>query len=365
MPATPPDDRRTTDPRTTERSPSERPSTGSARGRGRGRRRGRAYLVAVVAGVLVALGVVLVLTGALGGVRTSDPWDGARPSSLVITTGSASGIYHGYGAAVGDVLERRYGVPVSESESGGSIENLQRLADGTAQVGFSAADAVADAVAGRGDFSEPVPVSALARVYDDFVHLVVRAESPVETIGDLRGRTVSLGAPASGTALIAHRVLAAAEVGEDELDTRSLGLAESIDSLRAGDIDAFFWSGGLRTPGLTELADELPIQLVPLGDLVEDVRVQHGGGYRHGVVPQGMYGGAQPVATLAVPNFLVVRTDMPEPVVRVLVETLFDARSQITATVPSAALLDRARAIFTDPVPLHPGALRYFRDTKT
>jgi len=322
-------------------------------------------LAALALCLLAALGVVLVLTGAVGDPRGADPWAGSRPSSLVITTGGTSGIYHGYGAAVGDVLERRYGVPVSEIESGGSIENLQRLADGSAQVAFSAADAVADAVAGRGDFDEPVPVSALARVYDDFVHLVVRADSPVTTIEDLRGRVVSLGAPRSGTALIAHRLLAAADVDEDGLSTRSLGLSESIDALRAGDIDAFFWSGGLRTPGLTSLAAERPIRLLPLGDLVEAVRDRNGSGYRHGVLPQGMYGSTQEVPTLAVPNFLVVRTDMPAPVARVLVDTLFDARSQIAAKVPSAALLDRARAIFTEPVSLHPGALEYFRETKS
>ncbi|GAA1736633.1 TAXI family TRAP transporter solute-binding subunit [Isoptericola hypogeus] len=322
----------------------------------------RAVTVAVVA-VLVAVVAALVLGGALGR-RGGDPWAGERPASLVVTTGGASGIYHGYGAAVGDVLSQQDGVPVEVLDSGGSIENLQRLADGSAQVGFSAADAVADAVAGRGDFPEPVPLRALARVYDDFVHLVVRADSDIRTIDDLRGHVVSLGASQSGTALIAHRLLTAAGVDGDALDARALGLGESIDALRSGDVDAFFWSGGLRTPGLDGLADEQPIRLVPLGDLVEEVRDRHGSGYRHGVVPQGMYGSTREIATLAVPNFLVVRADMPDPVARVLVATLFDARSQVAETVPAAAHLDRARAIFTEPVELHPGALQYYRETK-
>ncbi|CAM3706354.1 TAXI family TRAP transporter solute-binding subunit [Isoptericola cucumis] len=313
--------------------------------------------------MVLAVVAVLVVVRSMND-RGGDPWEGSRPDSLVVTTGGTSGIYHGYGVAVGDVLSQEQ-VPVDVLDSGGSVENLQRVADGTAQLGFSAADAVADAVAGRGAFDEPLPLCALARVYDDFVHLVVREDSPVRTIEDLAGRTVSLGAPRSGTALIAHRLLDAAGVEQDDLDGRSLGLAESIDALRSGDVDAFFWSGGLRTPGIDRLAESAPVRLVPLGEIVEDVRARHGSGYRHGVVPQGMYGSTEEVATLAVPNFLVVRADMPDPVARMLVTTLFDARSQVARTVPAAAHLDRARAIFTEPLDLHPGAMEYYRETKS
>ncbi len=320
----------------------------------------RTVLAVVVVAVVVVALVVARVVGGSGG----DPWEGARPDSLVVTTGGPSGIYHGYGDAVGDVLSQQ-DVPVEILDSGGSVENLQRLADGTAQVGFSAADAVADAVAGRGAFAEPLPLCALARVYDDFVHLVVPEDSPVRTIDDLEGRAVSLGAPRSGTALIAHRLLDAAEIDSAGLDARELGLADSIDALRDGDIDAFFWSGGLRTPGIDQLAEEEPVRLVPLDEIVEEVRARHGSGYRHGVVPQGMYGSSEEVTTLAVPNFLVVRADMPDPVARMLVTTLFDARSQVARTVPAAAHLDRARAIFTEPVALHPGAMEYYRQTKS
>ena len=91
---------------------------------------------------------------------------------------------------------------------------------------------------------------------------------------------------------------------------------------------------------------------------------RYGSGYRHGIVPEGMYGSSRVVETLAVPNFLMVRADMPDAEARTLVSTLFDARGQIAEQVPSAANLDRVRAIFTDPVELHPGALRYYRVTK-
>ncbi|MFC8596863.1 TAXI family TRAP transporter solute-binding subunit [Isoptericola sp. NPDC057191] len=321
----------------------------------------RRPLLAALAAVLLVLPL---LTGCLGDDAAGDPWDGHRPAALTVATGGATGIYHAYGVALAGVLEDRYDLPVEVDQTGGSVENLQSLDAGTAQVAFSAADAALDAVAGVGEFDEPLDVRTLGRVYDDFVHLVVPAGSAVHGIADLEGRRVSLGAPRSGTALIAHRLLAAADLRVDAITARSLGLDDSIAALRAGEIDAFFWSGGLRTPGLTALADVVPVRLVPLGDLVEEVRSRYGSGYRHGIVPEGMYGSSRAVETLAVPNFLMVRGDMPDAVAHALVSTLFDARSEIAAQVPSAANLDRVRAIFTDPVELHPGALRYYRETK-
>ncbi|AEG45653.1 TAXI family TRAP transporter solute-binding subunit [Isoptericola variabilis] len=310
----------------------------------------------------VALAVLLV-AGCLAGDRR-DPWAGQRPETLVVATGGASGIYHGYGAGLAEVLDERYGMSVEVLETGGSVENLRMLADGRAQVAFSTADAVGDAVTGSGSFSGPMPLRALARVYDDFIHLVVPADSDIEAIEDLRGRDVSLGAPGSGTSLIASRLLEAAGIDQRALRGQSLGIARSIEALHAGDVDAFFWSGGLRTPGITQLSEELDVRLVPLGDLVDEVRARHGSGYRHGVVPAGMYGLRRDVPTLAVPNFLVVPADMPDPVAHGLVATLFDARSRIAAEVPTASQLDRVRAIFTEPADLHPGALRFYRETK-
>jgi hypothetical protein len=304
------------------------------------------------------------MAGCLGGDGGRDDFSAAGLDSVVISGGGMTGIYFSYGGELGEVLAERYGVAAKVLETGGSIDNLRNLADGTAQLAFSTADAAADATAGRKPFNEEIPVQAVARVYDDFVHLVVPASSDIESIADLRGRTVSLGAEGSGTEIIAGRVLAAAGVATDEIANVCLGIDESIDAMTSGDIDAFFWSGGLPTPGVQELAADLPIRLIPLRDVVEAVRSEYGSGYRHGVVPEGTYGLDKDVATMAVPNFLMVRSDLADEVAYEIVDTLFDERALIARQVPAAALLDRSRAIFTEPVDLHPGALRYYRDTK-
>ncbi|WP_278236098.1 TAXI family TRAP transporter solute-binding subunit [Isoptericola sp. AK164] len=315
--------------------------------------------IGAVTAALLALGT---LAGCFGGEDSS--WSGRLPDRLTIATGGTTGIYHGYGQALADVLAEQHGVEAEVLSTGGSVENLALLADGEAQLAFSAADAVADAVHGTGAFDAPVDLRALGRVYDDFAHLVVPADSPVEELADLRGRRVSVGATGSGTSLIARRVLAAGPLPESDLRVVELGITESLDALSTGRIDAFFWSGGLRTPGLVELAEETPIRLVPLDGVVDELRDRYGQGYRHGTVPEGIYGLEADVETLAVPNILVVPTDLPDDAAHGLVATLFGARTALAERAAAAQLLDRTRVIYTEPAPLHDGALRYFREVK-
>lgn len=315
--------------------------------------------------VLVVSVVAVAAVGACdGGDRLSE--DGrAELDPLVVSGGDKTGVYYGYGESLASVLGERLDVRASVTQSGGSIDNLRNLADGSADVAFSAADAAVDADSGRGSFDQPLPVQAVARLYDDFVHLVVPTDSAINTIHDLRGRSVSLGGAGSGTDVIAHRLLSLAGLDADDVDNQPLGIDRSIEALRAGDIDAFFWSGGLPTPGVQALAADFPIRLIPLQDFVEGAREEYGSGYRHGVVPEGTYGLRADVSTMAVPNFLMVRSDLADDAAYEIVDTLFAERATLARKVPAAALLDRSRAIFTEPVDLHPGVLRYYREHKT
>lgn len=308
--------------------------------------RGRLALVACAA----------VLAGCSGGAVVEEP--------VTVSGGGTTGIYYSFGRELAGVLSAEFDVDAGVIETGGSIENLRNLGERRVQLAFSAADAAGDAAAGRPPFDEPLPVLAAARVYDDFVHLIVPADSLIMSIEDLRGRSVSFGAPGSGTEVIAGRLLAAAGIGVAEVSNAQLGIDDSIEALRSGQIEAFFWSGGLSTPGIAELSDSFAIRLVELSPLVDELRADYGSGYRPGVVPQGTYGLPRDVTTLAVPNFLMVRADAPNEFVYETLEVLFGEQSTIAANVPAAALLDMHRAIYTDPVDLHPGAVEYYRDAK-
>lgn len=282
---------------------------------------------------------------------------------LRIAAGSTGGIYFQYAQALAGVAEREMpGVDASVRVTSASIENLRLVADGKAEVGFSLADSAAQAVTGRSPFARRQPVRALARLYDNYVHLVVRANSAVESVGDLRGRTVSLGELGSGTELTASRLLAVAGVASD-VDPVRLELLDAAAALRDGEIDAFFWSGGLPTEPVSDLADGPGIRLLPLAGLAPAMRARFGDYYAEASVPASAYGLGSAVPTIAVPNYLVVHPAMRDDLAYRLTRTLFDRRPALARAHASGRLLNLRSAIATYPVRLHPGARRFYRET--
>jgi TRAP transporter TAXI family solute receptor len=290
---------------------------------------------------------------------------GAPAGEVVIATGGTLGVYYAYGTTLAAELDRRAGAPRARVlTTTGSIDNLQQLAAGTATLAFAAGDAAAQAHRGGAPFDRRVDVRAIARVYDDYVHLVTRQASSVRDVSDLARRRVSVGSPGSGTALIAERLLEAARLPLRRVEVQRLGINESVRALQDGTVDAFFWSGGLPTRGVVDLAAALPIRLVPLGDLADGMRQRYGPVYRPAAVPSGTYGGQDPITTLAVPNILLCRGDAHPDAVHELTRSLFEAREALARVLPQGLSLDARTAIVTFPVPLHAGAQEYYRAVK-
>lgn len=285
--------------------------------------------------------------------------------NLEIAGGDTSGIYYNYAANLADAVSRSTGLDVQAAETHGSVENLQRVGSGKAILGFSQGDTAADAALGAGSFEQPIPVRAVARVYDEYVHIVVAADSDVRQLADLAGRRVSLGARDSGVQVIASRVLDAAGVGTESVANLALGLEESVAALQRGDLEAFFWVGGLPTPGIERLEESMPIRLLSVeADVVERVNRGHAGVYQFADFPVGFYDLQGSVVTMTVPNYLVTGVDAPDALIRTVLQTLFASRTEISRSVTAAGYLDRRLAIFTGPIELHPGAQEYFIETR-
>lgn len=284
---------------------------------------------------------------------------------IVLATGGTKGVYYSYGLAMAEAIgPRLQGTRLRVVSTMGSVDNLQQIADGEAQMAIVAADAALDAVDGRAEFQAPVAICAIARLYDDIVHLVTRADSSIRSIGDLPGRRVSLGPAGSGTELIARRMLEVAGVTLHESDLDPLGINESVEALAAGTVEAFFWSGGLPTVGVTELVRHVPIRLVDLGELSLGMRTTYGLSYRRALVPAGTYGIEGDISTIAVPNFLVVDRRLEASLVYDVTAGLFAQRTVMARRVAAVRALDLAEAIYTVPIDLHDGALRYYRATR-
>ena len=329
------------------------------------RRRADSRLPRPGAAVAAALVSVLLLAGLSSCTVSSGPSSTRSAGPVVIATGGSRGVYYQYGQALADRLRATDpGLDVIVRPTSGSVENLRLLDRAEVTCAFVAGDAAAEAVTGRAPFRHSVPIVALARVYDDYLHLVTRRDGGIRELADLTGRRVSLGPPASGTRLMVGRLIDLAGVRPADLDESALGIDESLAALEAGQIDAFFWSGGVPTSGVRELGDRVALRLVPVEQYAAELRDRYDGVYRPATIPVGTYGLADSVGTLAVPNDIVCRSDLDSATVDLLVRTLFAGREEMGRLVPQALALDRRAAIETDPVPLHPAAADWFRRTK-
>lgn len=281
---------------------------------------------------------------------------------LTLATGAEGGNYFTLGTGLARAWQAELALTTDVRTTGGSLANLRLLASGGADAVISQVDTAADQYARTPD--GPRCPRALARIYDDVVHVVVPKASPVTTLAGLRGARVSVGALDSGVIDIAGRLLRSAGLVPDrDIRPRNLGIAQSVAALRDGTIDAFFWSGGLPTPAVTELVTAMPIRLLDLSDILKAVRKAYPV-YTPGTVPARSYGIDAPITTLLVRNFLLVGAAMPDDLAHALLRAMFLQQPQLAQALKLALTIDLRAAIGTQPVPLHPGAERYFQEAK-
>jgi TRAP transporter TAXI family solute receptor len=287
---------------------------------------------------------------------------------LSIATGGTGGVYYPYGGGIAKVLnESLPGVRATAEVTAASVDNLKLIRDGKADIAFALADTLADAIDGRGAFAgAAVPAASLAVLYSNYTHIVTSARAGISSVGDLRGKVVSIGSPGSGTEVIALRILKAAGVDPDrDLRRQGLGVSESADALKDGKVDAFFWSGGLPSPALQDLSHTsgFTLALVPSGDLVQALQRDHGALYFPLEIPPSAYPGvAHAVAVVGVANVLVVNREMDEPLAYDITRVLFQKQADLAAIHPEARKLSLQTAVTGSPARFHPGALRFYKE---
>jgi uncharacterized protein len=276
---------------------------------------------------------------------------------LRIATGPRGGVYFRLGEGLAQAAAREFPrLRPAVLVTAASATNVALVDGGQAEVGFTQADVLI----GTG-LVNPL---ALARLHDDYLHLVVRADSGLRSLSDLGGRRVSLGPAGSGTEVTARRLLSA--VGAQtvpHLTTVALNVDAAATALAQGDIAAFFFSGGLPVTAIASLAAGVRIRLINIGQYVPLLRRTYGEVYAERGIPASTYG-VEPVVTVGVPNYLVVGAAMAEETAYALTWLLMERRDTLAAAHPAAQRFNRRSAIDTAPLSLHPGAARYFRDSK-
>lgn len=313
---------------------------------------------------LIAMAAALALALGTGSVVAQD-----KKTRLSIGTGGTAGVYYPLGGGLAQVLSKYVpGVDATAEVTAGSIANLQLIGGGKSDIGFTMADAAWDAYNGLEKFSgKKVPVRALVVFYPNRMQVVTLEGKGIEKMTDLKGKRMATGAPASGTEVMSMRLLEAfgLDPNKDVIRER-LSLAESVNALKDGKVDALSWVGGVPTPGITDLAATpgRKVKLIDHGAGAEAMRKKYGPIYVQNKILANAYPGQAVDATnVDVWNLLVVPENADENLVYQITKTLFEKKDELVKVHRDAAFLDLSNQLTGgSPIPFHPGALKYFRE---
>ncbi|MCE8037483.1 MULTISPECIES: TAXI family TRAP transporter solute-binding subunit [unclassified Halomonas] len=290
----------------------------------------------------------------------------AAAQQLSIATGGTGGVYYPIGGGFAEMINNHIeGASATAEVTGASVENMGLIMRGDADLALALADTVYQAYNGTGDFEgrQIENTRALASVYPNAVQLVTLADSDIQSLEDLRGKRVSVGAPGSGTELNARALLEANGITYDDFRPQRLNFNETADAIRDGDIDAGFWSVGPPTSSILNLAATRSIRLIGFSEEeIENAREVEPT-FAAYELRAGMYDGMdEAVQTISIPNVLVVNADMDEELAYELTKLLFENIDELIAVHPAANDTTVEFSIDSTPVPFHDGALRYYEE---
>jgi hypothetical protein len=289
---------------------------------------------------------------------------------LSIATGQVGGAYYVLGGGIAKVISDYVpNVRVTAELTAASVDNLKFLRAGQVDLGLALGPSLADAFSGTGSFREfgRVPVRTLAVLYTQPMHLVTLARLAIGSVADLRGRVVSTQSPGSGSEVIALRMLEAAGLDPDrDLTRERLGPAQSGDALKDGKLEAFFFSSGVPSPAVLEVATTLraEMRLVPSDDLLPMLHQRYGAEqFPPSIIPAGSYPGQESdVPTVGAATLLVVDEKMSETLACEITRAVLDHTAELAAIHPVARMFSIERAAAGSPIPFHPGAIRFYRE---
>ena len=289
--------------------------------------------------------------------------------NLAIATGGTGGVYYPLGGGLAAALSRYVpGMPATAEVTGGSVDNLKLIASGKPYIALSMADAGQDAYRGEDKFKgHKVPLRTLMVLYPNRMHVVSIEGKGIAKMADLKGKRVSTGSPGSATEVMAFRVIEAAGLDKDrDMRRERLGVAESVNALKDGKIDAFFWVGGLPTAAVTDLASTpgVKIKMVDHADTVAAMNKKYGPLYIEDVIPKDTYRGMDADNKNAtVWNILVSHENLSNEAAYNIVKTIFDKRDELITVHKEAANFKlETQKPAASPIPFHPGAVKYFTE---
>ncbi|TPN34635.1 TAXI family TRAP transporter solute-binding subunit [Mesorhizobium sp. B2-3-3] len=291
---------------------------------------------------------------------------GARADEFInVLTGGTSGVYYPLGVALSEIYGKTIpGVRTQVQATKASVENLNLLEQGKGEIAFALGDSVKAAAEGDADAGFPQKLGklrAIAAIYPNYVQIVASQESGIKSFADLKGKSLSVGAPKSGTELNARAIFGALGMSYSDLSrTEYLPFGESVELIKNRQLDATLQSAGLGVASIKDLASSLPITVVAVP---AEVAQKLGAPFQAATIPAGTYQGQkEDIPTLAITNILVTRSDLSDEEAYQMTKQLFEHLDQMVAAHNAAKSIKLEDAIKGLPIPLHPGAARYYKE---
>jgi TRAP transporter TAXI family solute receptor len=303
-----------------------------------------------------------------------DPREFARSHGatlrLSIAAGNLGGVFYPYAGAIASVVTAHVPRVAATAEvTNGSIDNMQFIRQGTADMAFATADMLDEAYRGVGPFASVgrIPVRVLANLYYSYLHIASIADTGLRTLPDLRGRVVGVGSAGSSTEVLAFRILRAAGLDpQRDLKPQNLSIGAAADALKDRKIDALVWIGGIPTAAILELATTggRRISLMPCAHVLPDLQRQFGESiYVAQTIPAGAYRSVDAdVPVLGLSNLLCADARMHDDLAYELTRALFEHSSELVAVHAEARHLTAEAAVKGAPIAYHPGAIRYYTE---
>jgi len=290
----------------------------------------------------------------------------AQQQFVNVLTGGQSGVYYPLGVALSQIYAKAIpNARATAQVTKASAENLNLLQAGRGELGFSLGDAVSDAWKGDAEAGFKTKLDklrGLSATYNNYIQIVANADSGIKALADLKGKRISVGAAKSGTELNARAILKAAGLTYADLGkVEYLPFGESVELMKNRQLDATLQSAGLGVASIRDLATSIKIVVIPVpADVVAKVG---DAAYQAAVIPANTYAGQTvDVATAAIPNFLVTHAGVSDELAYKMTKSLYENLDTLYAAHNAAKTIKLENAAKGMPIPLHPGAARYYKE---
>jgi TRAP transporter TAXI family solute receptor len=318
--------------------------------------------------VMIALFAIGMFTGCGGEKEKATEVKKPEQVFVTIATGGSSGAYFALGGAISNQLNQKIeGINSSVQSTGASAVNATLLGTKKVELAFAMNDVVSYAYTGTEVFKEKGKVENLrgvAALYPNFVQLITVEKTGIKEVADLKGKRVGVGAPGSGTEVNARQILKSAGMTYDDIKADYLSYAEAVEQMKNGAIDAAFLTSGLPNSTIMDLSTTQDVKIVPIRkDAVEKLAADYPF-YASEVIPAGTYDNEEDVETAAVQTLLVTREDLSEDLVYEITKTIFENLDALKETHSAANSISLDSVLKGMPIPLHPGAEKYFNEKK-